>query len=82
MRAAARAEGRQGPCKGFALLTLHLKTGNVVVIAAYLQPGLGFRGINNDIMVALASFTRALADPWLAVADWNCEPPSLVASGW
>ncbi|CAK0810928.1 unnamed protein product, partial [Prorocentrum cordatum] len=82
MRAAARAKGRQDPCQGFAPLTLHLKTGNVVVIAADLQPGLELRGINNDIMVALASFTRALADPWLAVADWNCEPPSLVASGW
>ncbi|CAK0802886.1 unnamed protein product, partial [Prorocentrum cordatum] len=82
MRAAARAEGRQDPCKGFVPLTLHLRTGNVAVIAAYLQPGLEFRGINNGIMVALASFTRALAGPWLVVADWNCEPPSLVASGW
>eukprot|EP00959_Pyramimonas_sp_CCMP1952_P212029 4437214-Pyramimonas_sp.AAC.1 len=70
-RAAARAAGRQGPCKGFVPLTLHLRTGNVVVIAAYLQPGLEFRGINNGIVVAMASFTRALADPWLVAADWN-----------
>eukprot|EP00959_Pyramimonas_sp_CCMP1952_P286418 5988843-Pyramimonas_sp.AAC.1 len=67
MRAQARMDGRQGPCKGFVPLALHLRTWNVVAIAAYLQPGPMVRGINNDIMAALASFTRALADPWYGV---------------
>eukprot|EP00959_Pyramimonas_sp_CCMP1952_P437953 9168930-Pyramimonas_sp.AAC.1 len=82
MRARMKLEGRMDPCKGFAPLTIHMKTGNVVAIAAYLQPGLLFRGISNDILVALAAFTSALTDPWIIVADWNIEPAAFRDSGW
>eukprot|EP00959_Pyramimonas_sp_CCMP1952_P209239 4377261-Pyramimonas_sp.AAC.1 len=62
------------PFKGFSATTLHLKSGNLVYIAAYLLPSLGIAQYNNEVLVALGAFTKALADPWVIVADWNNEP--------
>ncbi|CAK0847965.1 unnamed protein product, partial [Prorocentrum cordatum] len=43
---------------------------------------LGVKGWNHDVLVALGAFTRALADPWLVMADWNIEPAALRGTGW
>ncbi|CAK0853994.1 unnamed protein product [Prorocentrum cordatum] len=65
-----------------ALAETHQGANALPQLETDLEKAWSFAASTNDIMVALASFTRALADPRLAVADWNCEPPSLVASGW
>eukprot|EP00959_Pyramimonas_sp_CCMP1952_P469631 9495272-Pyramimonas_sp.AAC.1 len=63
-------------------MVLHLSIGNVILIAAYLQPKLNFTGRNRKIMAALTAFVRLQKDPWLVLADWNCVPSELLASGW
>ncbi|CAK0857713.1 unnamed protein product, partial [Prorocentrum cordatum] len=82
LRDQAIADSRMDPFKGFSATTLHLKSGNLVYIAAYLLPSLGIAQYNNEVLVALGAFTKALADPWVIVADWNNEPQTLVDSGW
>ncbi|CAK0803616.1 unnamed protein product, partial [Prorocentrum cordatum] len=67
---------------GFSPMVLHLSIGNFIIIAAYLLPTLRFAGRNRKVMAALAAFVRLLKDPWLVVADWNCFPTELLASGW
>ncbi len=63
-------------------MVLHLSIGNFIIIAAYLLPTLRFTGRNRKVMAALTAFVRLLKDPWLVVADWNCVPTELLASGW
>ncbi|CAK0808514.1 unnamed protein product, partial [Prorocentrum cordatum] len=67
---------------GFSPMVLHLSIGNFIIIAAYLLPTLRFTGRNRKVMAALAAFVRLLKDPWLVVANWNCVPTELLASGW
>ncbi|CAK0839890.1 unnamed protein product [Prorocentrum cordatum] len=67
---------------GFSPMVLHLSIGNFIIIAAYLLPTLRFTGRNRKVMAALTAFVRLLKDPWLVVADWNCVPTELLASGW
>ncbi|CAK0848388.1 unnamed protein product, partial [Prorocentrum cordatum] len=67
---------------GFSPMVLHLSIGNFIIIAAYLLPALRFTGRNRKVMAALTAFVRLLKDPWLVVADWNCVPTELLASGW
>ena len=76
------AGGRADPCKGFAAMVLHLSSGNLVLIALYLQPGLGTGGRNSQILAAVASFVGSLADAWVILGDWNQDPSSLTKSGW
>ncbi|CAK0884917.1 unnamed protein product, partial [Prorocentrum cordatum] len=59
---------------GFSRTTLHTKSGNIVVVAAYLRPGLRDRGANRGIMVSISTFMNMLTDPWVILADWTYEP--------
>eukprot|EP00959_Pyramimonas_sp_CCMP1952_P430051 9006940-Pyramimonas_sp.AAC.1 len=63
-------------------MVLHLSAGNVILIAAHLQPKLKFTWRNRKIMAALAAFVRMQKDLWLVLADWNCLPTELLTSGW
>eukprot|EP00959_Pyramimonas_sp_CCMP1952_P278570 5824408-Pyramimonas_sp.AAC.1 len=63
-------------------MTLHLSSGNVVVVAIYLWPGLSTSGHNQSILISLGALLSALADPWIVVGDWNLEPAAFIRSGW
>ncbi|CAK0892082.1 unnamed protein product, partial [Prorocentrum cordatum] len=67
---------------GFCPVVLHLKGGNVVLVAMYLQPGLKFGGANRNRPLAVGSYVPTLSDPWVLLADWNLEPPEWGRSEW
>ena len=56
--------------------------GGYIVIVLYMEVGIGLTAGNldllNDVLVAL----RALARPFMILADWNCIPKDLQDSGW
>ncbi|CAK0886404.1 unnamed protein product, partial [Prorocentrum cordatum] len=55
---------------GFCPVVLHLKEGNVVLVA-----------IRNRLL-AVGSYVSTLSDPWVPLADWNLEPPEWGRSEW
>ncbi|CAK0848477.1 unnamed protein product, partial [Prorocentrum cordatum] len=65
---------KRQPFVGFTPTVLHSKSGNIVVLAAYLRPGLRGQGANRDILVSISTFVDMLMDPWIILADWNYEP--------
>ncbi|CAK0903419.1 unnamed protein product [Prorocentrum cordatum] len=83
---AMRHQSRQlyavDPCHGFAPMTWHRKTGNLVVIAFYIEPHHSITGPVHERMVALTAFLDMLADPWVVLADWNMSPCQLADSGY
>ncbi|CAK0896554.1 unnamed protein product, partial [Prorocentrum cordatum] len=64
-------DGKKDPFYGFTAVNLHTKAGNVVLVTAYWLPGAGLHGPNRERVRALAGFVKALADPWVVLADWN-----------
>ena len=52
---------------GFCLMILHLRSGNLVVIATYWLPGDGILGANTERVRSLSSFVMSLADPWVVL---------------
>ncbi|CAK0804842.1 unnamed protein product, partial [Prorocentrum cordatum] len=65
---------KREPFVGFTPTVLHSKSGNIVVVAACLRPGLRDQGANRDILVSISTFVDMLMDPWITLADWNYEP--------
>ncbi|CAK0907038.1 unnamed protein product, partial [Prorocentrum cordatum] len=82
-RAAASAAGKASPFVGFAPTTLHLKSGNVVVVSAYFFPGVPLAaGGNSPLLRSLAIFLRSIADAWMVLADWSVVPSALEKTTW
>ncbi|CAK0821200.1 unnamed protein product, partial [Prorocentrum cordatum] len=65
---------KRQPFAGFTPTVPHAKSGNIVVVAACLRPGLRDQGANRDILVSISTFVDMLTDPWIILADWNYEP--------
>ena len=76
--AAARAELANdiAPC------VVHLRGMKVLMVSAYLRPGLGLAGENLRRLQALGALVGATRHPWIIHADWNLEPEELTASQW
>ena len=61
---------------------VHLKGVKVLMVAAYLRPGLGLTGDNLRRLQSLGAMVGATTHPWLIYADWNIVPEELEASHW
>ncbi|CAK0882815.1 unnamed protein product, partial [Prorocentrum cordatum] len=70
------------PFQGFCPTTWHTKAGNIVVISAYMQPKHGMKGVNEKMMIRLASFINMISDPWVGLADWNNPPEAWAGTKW
>ncbi|CAK0825119.1 unnamed protein product, partial [Prorocentrum cordatum] len=66
---------KRQPFAGFAPAFLRTKGGSVVVVAAYIRPGLRDKGANRDIRMSISTFVDRLAGPSIILGDWNYEPP-------
>ena len=71
MRERIQADGGKDPFYGFTAVNLHTRAGNLVLITAYWLPGEGIHGVNRERVRTFAGFVKALADPWVILADWN-----------
>ncbi|CAK0788137.1 unnamed protein product [Prorocentrum cordatum] len=67
---------------GFAPVVLRAAAGNIVVVALYLRPALGFGKRNRGTLVALGAPLATQKAPWIVLGDWNHEPRQLAQSGW
>ncbi|CAK0910541.1 unnamed protein product, partial [Prorocentrum cordatum] len=82
-RRACQAAGRPPPFFGFVPMVWHLLQGNVLVVVAYLVPGLRFRGANQQRLASLAAFLSLVKDTFvLAVGDWDVEPTDWGETEW
>ncbi|CAK0890700.1 unnamed protein product, partial [Prorocentrum cordatum] len=70
------------PFEGFCPPTWHTKSGDLIVVAAYLQPKFGFRGPNERMLIRMTAFSRLLADPWVVLGDWNNQPSEWDKTKW
>ncbi|CAK0911795.1 unnamed protein product, partial [Prorocentrum cordatum] len=75
-------DGKKDPFYGFTAVNLHTKAGNVVLVTAYWLPGAGLHGPNRERVRALAGFVKALADPWVVLADWNVTFADIAKTGY
>ncbi|CAK0830570.1 unnamed protein product, partial [Prorocentrum cordatum] len=81
IRERLQVEGKKDPFYGFAAVNLHTKAGNVVLISAYWRPGAGMHGVNQERVRSLAGFVKAMADPWVILADWNVPFEDITKTG-
>ena len=56
--------------------------GGVTLVTVYLEPGIRASGLNLWLLEALVAFCLGFDGPWIAMGDWNMEPPELVQAGW
>ncbi|CAK0815944.1 unnamed protein product, partial [Prorocentrum cordatum] len=82
LRRACQAAGRPPPFFGFVPMVWHLLQGNVLVVVAYLVPGLRFRGANQQRLAPLAAFLSLAKDPFVIAGDWNVEPTDWGETEW
>ena len=54
-----------------------LAKGGIAVASIYLQPGLGLRGTNSDVLDRMAAWLRRCRGPWILAGDWNNPPTDL-----
>ncbi|CAK0897293.1 unnamed protein product, partial [Prorocentrum cordatum] len=66
---------KRQPFVGFSPTILRTRSGNVIVVAACLRPGLRDMGANRDVLMSISTFIDMLADPWITLVDWNSAPP-------
>ncbi|CAK0875438.1 unnamed protein product, partial [Prorocentrum cordatum] len=81
-REAGRSKSGQDPFEGFCPTCWHLKSGNIVIVSAYLLPQLGFKEANQRALVRLGAFLRQLRDPWAVLGDWNITPDEWDKTQW
>ncbi|CAK0814093.1 unnamed protein product, partial [Prorocentrum cordatum] len=67
---------------GYAPMILRATAGNIIAVALYLHPALGFGKRDRDTLVALGAFLALQKAPWIVLGDWNHEPHQLAQSGW
>ncbi|CAK0864301.1 unnamed protein product, partial [Prorocentrum cordatum] len=82
LRDLAISQRRPDPFRGFTPMVWHRRSGNLVVIAAYLEPRRQIEGAVHDKLLSLGAFVTMLTDPWIILADWNMTPEQLAATEW
>ncbi|CAK0811185.1 unnamed protein product [Prorocentrum cordatum] len=82
LRDLAISQRRPDPFHGFTPMVWHRRSGNLVVIAAYLEPRRQIEGAVHDKLLSLGAFVTMLTDPWIILADWNMTPEQLAATEW
>ncbi|CAK0901823.1 unnamed protein product, partial [Prorocentrum cordatum] len=82
LRDLAISQRRPDPFRGFTPMVWHRRSGNLVVIAAYLEPHRQIEGAVHDKLLSLGAFVTMLTDPWIILADWNMTPEQLAATEW
>ncbi|CAK0847722.1 unnamed protein product [Prorocentrum cordatum] len=79
---AGRHKSGQDPSEGFCPTCWHLKSGNIVIVSAYLLPQFGFKEANQRTLVRLGAFLRQLRDPCVVLGDWNITPDEWDKTQW
>ncbi|CAK0890239.1 unnamed protein product, partial [Prorocentrum cordatum] len=82
LRDLAISQRRPDPFRGFTPMVWHRRSGNLVAIAAYLEPHRQIEGAVHDKLLSLGAFVTMLTDPWIILADWNMTPEQLAATEW
>ncbi|CAK0876322.1 unnamed protein product [Prorocentrum cordatum] len=82
LRDLAISQRRPDPFLGFTPMVWHRRSGNLVVIAAHLEPHRQIEGAVHDKLLSLGAFVTMLTDPWIILADWNMTPEQLAATEW
>ncbi|CAK0878889.1 unnamed protein product, partial [Prorocentrum cordatum] len=82
LRDLAISQRRPDPFRGFTPMVWHRRSGNLVVIAAYLEPHRQIEGAVHDKLLSLGASVTMLTDPWTILADWNMTPEQLAATEW
>ncbi|CAK0903402.1 unnamed protein product, partial [Prorocentrum cordatum] len=69
---------KRQPFVGFTPTVLHTKSGNIVVVAACLRPGLRDQGASRDILVSISTFVDMLTDPWIILGSGSVYDYAIV----
>ena len=75
-------EGSQLIGDQWTAAAVRMKGFDVVLVAVYLEDGIGLAGANIDRLGSLSKFLEQLSVPYIIMGDWNLEPGELEMARW